>query len=351
MIDMIIGKLKRYMLFVCLSGTLLFCGCSERKIVLTTEFRENEIFRINDMSCFTPEMMLYLTTVENQYNEVYGEEIWNHDIDGISFEQRIKDTVLAKVAQIKVMNLMARDYGLSLSESEKENVNSEATSFYNSLNDSEKVLINVTLEDVESIYTEYALACKTYEYIVKDVSDEISDDEARIVTVQHILVKTYGEDASHNRLDYTKQAKKNAYDLLKGIREKIVSGEAEFEAMAAAYNEDDAVTYSFSRGEMPAAFEDAAFSLDAGEVSDIIETDSGYHIIKCVSVFDIEQTQNNKIKLYDTRKNELFEKVYDEYVGTLTKNLNSGLYDSLEFLHNPFVTTSSFFDVDFLTGL
>ncbi len=331
-----------------LLSSCLLCSCENRNIVLTTEFEEGEIMRINDLSCYMPEMMLYLTTVQNQYEEIYGSELWSKTIDGETLTEKIKKTVLAKVAQIKVMNLMAREYGLTLDETEQEKVNKAAEEYFNSLNAREKELMGVTLETVTEIYTEYALANKVYEYAIKDVNPEISDDEARTITVQHILIKTYALDSEGKAVEFTSRAKKAAYELACEIREKAAREEEpeDFESLAAEYNEDDSMTYSFGRGETAQAFEDAAFSLDEGEISEVIETELGYHIIKCINTYDIEETQLNKLKIIQERKDEAFQETYDSFVVSIKKNLNHELYDSITLIQDPDVNTAILFDVE-----
>lgn len=328
--------------FACALG-----GCTKKEIIITTGFAPTELMRINDKTCFLPEMMLYLVTIQNQYEEVYGQELWTQEDNGVSLETKVKDMVLAKIAQVKVMNLMAESYELSLSEDEERMVNAVSEKFYNSLNDREKELIGVTKEDILKIYTEYALADKVYEYVIRDVNPEISDDEARTITVQQILIKTYALDSDGNRIELTERAKTEAYEKARMVRELSLSGEDSFESLAFKYNEGDEMTYSFKRGEMAPSFEEAAFSLDLNEISDVVETEYGYHILKCVSDFDVNETQNNKVEILKKRKEEVFDKTYDEFLKGLQKTLNEKLYDSIKMIHDPAVTTKDFFDVDF----
>lgn len=303
--------------------------------------------RINSASCYLPEMMLYLTTIQNRYEEVYGKEIWNQSYGGISIENKVKDMVLAKVAQIKVMNLMAETYGVILDSNEKEKVSEAAALFYDSLSSEERSLIGVTLPDIEYYYTEYALSNKVYNYVIRDINPEISDDEARTITVLQILIKTYSLDGDGNRTEYSERARREAKERADEVYEMAVAGELSFEALAAKYNEGDAVTYSFMRGEMGSAFEDIAFSLDKDEISRPVETEYGYHIIKCISDFDVEQTQLNKEIILKERRDEAFNSTYDEYLSGITKTLNEKLYNSIIMIHNDAVTTKNFFDVDF----
>ena len=55
-------------------------GCEsinrDTKIVLTTGFTKDEVFRIETASCYKKEVMVYLTNLQNQYEQVYGTEIW-----------------------------------------------------------------------------------------------------------------------------------------------------------------------------------------------------------------------------------------------------------------------------------
>ena len=105
-------------------------GCSSRNLVITTGFDKTELMRINDTSTFLPEYMLYLTTVQNQYEQVYGEDLWGQEYGAESLETRVKDKVIAELAQVKVMNLMAMDYGLSFSQSEEEKITRLSDKFY-----------------------------------------------------------------------------------------------------------------------------------------------------------------------------------------------------------------------------
>ncbi|MBR6309030.1 MAG: peptidylprolyl isomerase [Lachnospiraceae bacterium] len=328
-------------------GCLCLTGCTKRDIVITTGFGSDELMRINNKTCYLPEMMLYLTTIQNQYEDVYGPELWSQSRDGESLEKRVKDMVLAKIAQVKVMNLMAESYGLSLDERETEAVKKASESFYASLNDKEREVLNVTEEDIVNFYSEYALADKVYEYVIRDINPEISDDEARTITVQAILIKTYTHDARGNRIEYSERTQREAAERARLVRELAVAGEDSFEALSAKYNEGDETTFTFKRGEMEETFEEAAFSLDKDEISEVFVTSEGYVILKCVSDFDIDETQLNKVEILAARKEAVFDETYDEFLGTLSKTLNEKLYNQIIMIHDKDVKTKTFFDVEF----
>lgn len=330
------------MLFLLLAG----CGSgfADTKVVLTTGFDKDEIFRIETISCTLPEIMVYLTNTQNQYEGVYGSEIWETDLKGVTLEENVKDTVLAKIAQIKAMNLLAEKYSVTLSEGELAQVDEATKAYFSSLNETEISRMGITESTVETLYAEYALADKVYHYIIKDINPEISDDEARTITVQHILIKTYTVDGEGNRVSYSKEEKADAYERAEGVLAEA-RAEEDFDHLVAEYNEDTKSIYSFGKGEMNQAFEDAAFDLGNGEISGIVETEYGYHIIRCLNTFNREETDANKVKIVEQRREEVFGEEYDAFVDSLTKNLNEELWKNVVFIHDDSVKTADFFQV------
>ena len=97
------------------------------------------------------------------------------------------------------------------------------------------------------------------------------------VGARHILIKV-DEDAD----DETKAAARARIDAL---AKRIADGE-DFATLAGEHSEDagsavkDGDLGVFGRGRMVEPFENAAFALDVGAVSDVVESRFGYHIIK-----------------------------------------------------------------------
>ncbi|MCL2051653.1 MAG: peptidylprolyl isomerase [Lachnospiraceae bacterium] len=340
---------KLLLLFFILIFALPLASCADiddpdMRVVLTTGFHRDEVFRIETMSCLLPEIRVYLTNAQNQYESVFGRQIWGIDFSGETLEDSIKNIALAQIAQIKTMNLLAAKHDVYLDEEETRLAHAAAAEYYHSLSETEKEIMDVTLLTIETLYSEYALADKIYNFIIKDVNPEISDDEARTITVWHILIRTYALDGTGKKIEYTETARADAFNRIKRIHEQIDEGE-DFERLMMLYSEDEQAIYSFGKGDMERPFEEAAFLLGTGEVSEIVETSFGYHIIKCVNTFNREETDNNKIKIVEQRREEVFSQEYNAFLSSLTRNINDVLWEQVTFINNSELRTKDFFDV------
>ena len=309
-----------------LAAALLFLLLGgDTKVVFTTGLKKDEVFKIGSRSCTRSEAMVYLTNMQNQYEAVYGAEIWNAKGDGSSLEQEAKQQVLSELAQIKSMVLLAEQKGIVLEEKDEERAAAAGKEYFQSLNETERSLLEADEKTIVQMYREYALAAKVYQTIVEDVNPEISDDEARTITVLQIRLETM----------------KEAEEVLAKAQEE----NADFEALAEAYSLDTAVRCSFGKGEVEEAIEKAAFDLGKDEISGVIPCGDSWYILKCTSTFDEAQTQLNKVKILEKRRNEAFHTEYSAFVSSLTRQLNEELWESVAFLQNEEVTTNSFFTV------
>lgn len=338
-------KSKLILIMISLMAVFL-TGCGEKhtKIVLHTGFAKDEVFRIEQMNCTLSELMVYLTTTQSRYEKVYGEQIWETSLDGITLEKNMKDMVLAQLSQIKAMNLLAEQEQIELNKEEEEKVSQAAKDFYETLTKEEIKVLDVDKDCIKQLYKEYAIANKVYYYLIKDINPEVSDDEARTITVDHILIKTYSLDEKNQKVEYSGQQKKEAYAKAQEVLQKAESG-VSFDSLIAAYNEDSQSQYSFRKGEMSQGFETAAFNLGKGEISEIVETEYGYHIIKCITTFNQEETDANKIKIVEKKQEEVFEQRYSEFAAGLTKAVNEELWEKITLIQDEKVDISEFFDI------
>lgn len=341
-----IKKGKIYLL-VCLALMMvLFTGCGNgTKVVFTTGFDKDEVFRIGDTSCTKAELLVYLTTTRNRYESVYGSQVWNAVSDGVSLADNVKETVLAKIAQVKTMYLLAKSQEIVLEPEEISCVEQAAAVYISSLTEEEREKLSVDEDLIVRMYSEYALADKVYRYIIRDVNPEISDDEARTITVEHILFRTRTVDTDGKTAPYSDAVKKAVYEKACEVRTMAVEEGVDFLSLAAKYSEDTNTTYSFGKGEMDSTFEEAAFRLETDEISEVIETEAGYHIIKCISTFDREQTEVSKLEIVDQRRQEVFSQVYDEFVETLPRQLNTKLWEDISLSLDGEVKGADFFHV------
>jgi parvulin-like peptidyl-prolyl isomerase len=115
----------------------------------------------------------------------------------------------------------------------------------------------------------------------------------------------------------TNSMRKEKFQLAKNVLNKIRDGN-DFAELAMEYSEDISASNGgdvgfVERGKMVREFEDAVFSLKAGQVSGIVETEYGYHIIKVEEIllgktlnFEESKDRINQI-LFSQKQNQAYE--------------------------------------------
>ncbi len=141
----------------------------------------------------------------------------------------------------------------------------------------------------------------------------------------------------------TQDDKQLTINKLKEIREEIIKGKS-FETQARLHSQDPGSAsqggkIKASRGMMVPQFESTAFSLKEGEISNVFETDYGYHIIQllerkgddytCRHILMIPEFNRQSLSEASTKMEECFQKLkqnqttWDEAVLAYSNDVNT----------------------------
>lgn len=138
------------------------------------------------------------------------------------------------------------------------------------------------------------------------------------VQASHILVKTEKGDSE----DKVKAARLKAEGILAQLK-----GGTDFAELAKTNSDCPSAPQGgdlgpFTRGQMVKPFEDAAFALKKGEMSDIVQTDFGFHVIKVT-----EKKENAKASFEDSKK-QIVDYLSKSEVGNVIKAKAKTLRDT-----------------------
>lgn len=104
------------------------------------------------------------------------------------------------------------------------------------------------------------------------------------VHTRHILIRYAGARSAGDDIERSQDEARAAAVAVRGL---AAAEGTDFEALAREHSEDASAERggdigSVGRGRMAAAYEEAAFALDVGAVSEVVETEFGFHVIQRV---------------------------------------------------------------------
>lgn len=102
---------------------------------------------------------------------------------------------------------------------------------------------------------------------------------------------------------------------------KLLDDGGDFAALAKEYSKDGSAQSGgdlgyFTKGEMVQEFEDAAFSMEIGQVSEPVKSEYGYHIIKVTDKKEAQEAtlENSKDEIKDILRNQKVNELYPTWI-------------------------------------
>lgn len=227
---------------------------------------------------------------------------WDYTLsDGTNITDYIKSNVYSSVKQHLVLENLANKYGVTLTEGQESAMADSDQTYIDQYGSEEAFEAEIAkLGMRRETYDRVARSNYLYQNLYQLYNTEgsalyASDEDLAVyaadqnyITADHILLSTKDLTTGEALTDEQKAEKKA---LAEEIKQKLDACEGDideltalFQELADQYSEDPGretypTGYTFTTGSMVQEFEDAAYALSEGEVSEVVESSFGYHIL------------------------------------------------------------------------
>lgn len=253
-------------------------------------------------------------------NCAYFQQNYGLPLDG-SYGNAVLQDSLTMTAYYVIMEQKVLEEGCPLTDEQRSEIQAEMVADGQETYDNRKLLFNLTDETMEFIYS----VSDYYDNLLHTLTSAPTQDELNqyVYQAKHILLLTVDMDGTptvqdgayvYPSLDEETIAEKKALadDLLSQLRSSD-DPEALFDELMNEYSEDTGLEsnpdgYTTTVGQMVPAFEETALSLEFGEISDVVESSYGYHIILRGEVEDLDSYADQyRQSLLDARIDQWLE--------------------------------------------
>ncbi len=299
---------------------LMVSNMEVRKAIQEMEsFRQDGIFNMDRYK----QLLSSSRMTSTDFEEGIRSDMMNGKIvDHFSRFTKISDAELSErfayennEVQLNYVILKADDFGKRVViEDEK------LTAFYDKEKDKYKTAPQVKLK-----YLSFDLdAAGSFKFSDAEIEKYYQDNMAKYSTpeqrhARHILVKSDAGDS-----DKLRETKRKKIETILELAKK----DQDFAKLAKEYSEGPSAVGGgdlgfFRRGQMVKPFDDAVFAMKPGELSGVVETQFGFHIIK------LEEIKAAKVTSLDKARKEIAATMKKEKGKTLTYQLANQAYENI----------------------
>ena len=246
------------------------------------------------------------TVADEKTGETYG-------------EQAAKDT-LKQVELMYIMKDKAADYKVEVTEEDEKAIAEAAKAFMEANSEETIAELSVTEAQVKTYLELQTYKQRIYNEIMDEAKVEVTDEEANQSSFTYVSISTSGEDLTE---DDKKKKKEQAQEILDKMKEDPTGDMSE--AAKAADESYNALTGTFTTAESKEEDGDSAYypkevlevlrGLKEGEMApEVIETDTGYYVVRLDKKLDEEATESKRESLESEKKTEYYTETTDKWL-------------------------------------
>lgn len=168
------------------------CGCSSGRtkatingytFTLTTDSGDEAVIRGGDEYITSAQVRVLLEAVRTGYENALTSDIWTMELANRSFKAHVDNMVLDMAARLVLVNMLADDKHIALSDSELADCTARADAFYDEHSED---IAYIKRDELRKLFAMMVLSDKVYDELTRSVDTQVSVDEARVIRIQYI---------------------------------------------------------------------------------------------------------------------------------------------------------------------
>ncbi len=271
-----------------------FASCGEIK---STAEEARVVGKVGDFEVRYEELRYLVLTHKAELAAKYGEDIFLTPESGAAYADELEGMVEASLRESYAVLSVCDGMDIKTSDkTTKKEVNAEVKALIDSFGGKDEYVEYLGAAYMtDAVYRLYTgiVSCQ-YRYFEeifsekeKEAYDAVLAHDGIVHTMSIFVKNDEGERVADNR------------KAAEHVRDSVKGGKSLESFIGTKYNQDmSSCEYYFSRGYMEKSYEEAAFALKVGEVSDVVETKDGFYVIQRLEVED-DYVQNHLEELIE----------------------------------------------------
>ncbi|MBR7184808.1 MAG: peptidylprolyl isomerase [Clostridia bacterium] len=316
---------------------LLLTGCGQAKPIQPTEEDLQVVMQAGGYDICYDELRYYTCNLKAQMADYYGGDIWADAATAAPYLEELQKGVADMSRYNAAVLSLCAEFGISIDEPAiQSEVQAEVDALLEECGSKKEyraALDTYYMNDRLFRYLTAISLCETELYNVLldlDLLDN-TDEGAEAFFASDEFIRTLHIYISNDAGESVEENRAKA----ESIRRELDGG-ADFNTLIGRHSEDFYMTttngYYFTRGEMDLTYKEAAFALTEGAYSDVVETDSGFYIIRRLPK-DFDYINRN------------FETLKHQYLSALFYNMIEARRDEITLTETAYGQSLALYDI------
>ena len=290
-----------------MAGLMAGCGASAGSVVARAGSEAVTYDLVYFMSRYEQASM------DDLYRSYFGESVWDEDLygSGSTMEEETKNDVMDYLHELYTLadeDHMA-EYGVALTEEEEAAIKEAASAFISANSKEALKEMGASQELAEKMLRLFTIKSDMHAAIIAGADTEVSDEEANMRGYTYIRqgIDSYYDSSSASYVAYTEDEIAEMQAAMESFALYLATG-ADLEEAAEQYDYTTHYgTYDADDTSLDADVRAALETMEVGDVSSLIVTDSYLYIVRLDTECDEEATEENRADIIEERQETLYD--------------------------------------------